>query len=85
MSSGTSSSGPKMNRTVAFTDSAASGRSSSSRAATALTAFEGHKAVGEDEVRRVALLALRHRLRKDPLETQDDEAKIERALSEVLG
>jgi magnesium chelatase subunit I len=56
-----------------------------SRAATALTAFEGHKAVGEDEVRRVALLALRHRLRKDPLETQDDEAKIERALSEVLG
>ncbi|MFP4437484.1 MAG: magnesium chelatase ATPase subunit I [Chloroflexaceae bacterium] len=56
-----------------------------SRAATALTAFEGHKAVGEDEVRRVALLALRHRLRKDPLETQDDEAKIERALNEVLG
>ncbi len=56
-----------------------------SRAATALTAFEGHKAVGEDEVRRVTLLALRHRLRKDPLETQDDEAKIERVLSEVLG
>jgi len=56
-----------------------------SRAATALTAFEGHKAVGEDEVRRVALLALRHRLRKDPLETQDDEAKIERALNEVIG
>jgi len=56
-----------------------------SRAATALTAFEGHKVVGEDEVRRVALLALRHRLRKDPLETQDDEAKIERALNEVLG
>jgi magnesium chelatase subunit I len=56
-----------------------------SRAATALAALEGHKEVREDDVRRVAVLALRHRLRKDPLETQDDEEKIERAVAEVLG
>lgn len=56
-----------------------------SRAATALAALEGHKEVREDDVRRVAVLALRHRLRKDPLETQDDDVKIERAVAEVLG
>ncbi|NJN66036.1 MAG: magnesium chelatase ATPase subunit I [Chloroflexaceae bacterium] len=56
-----------------------------SRAATALAAFENHKEVRLDDVRRVAMLSLRHRLRKDPLETQDDEVKIEEALKEVLG
>ncbi len=56
-----------------------------SRAATALAAFEGRKEVREDDIRRVAMLALRHRLRKDPLETQDDEVKIEQALNDVLG
>lgn len=56
-----------------------------SRTATALAAFEGRTEVKDDDVRRVALLALRHRLRKDPLETQDDEVKIEQALVEVLG
>lgn len=55
-----------------------------SRAATALAAFENHAEVRLDDVRRVAVLALRHRLRKDPLETQDDEAKIEEAMAEVL-
>lgn len=55
------------------------------RAATALAAFENHQEVRLDDVRRVAMLSLRHRLRKDPLETQDDEVKIEEALNEVLG
>lgn len=55
-----------------------------SRTATALAALEGHKVVREDDVRRVAVLALRHRLRKDPLETQDDDVKIERVVAEVL-
>jgi magnesium chelatase subunit I len=36
-------------------------------------------------VRRVATLALRHRLRKDPLEVQEDEVKIEQVLNEVFG
>jgi magnesium chelatase subunit I len=56
-----------------------------SRAATALAAFEGDAEVSGDHVRRVAVLALRHRLRKDPLETQADEVKIERTLDEVFG
>lgn len=55
-----------------------------SRAATSLAAFEGHNEVRPDDVRRVTVLALRHRLRKDPLETQDDEDKIARAVDEVL-
>lgn len=55
-----------------------------SRTATALAAFEGHDEVCLDDVRRIATLALRHRLRKDPLETQDDATRIERVVDEVL-
>jgi magnesium chelatase subunit I len=55
-----------------------------SRAATSLAALEGHPEVRLEDVRRIATLALRHRLRKDPLETQDDAARIERAVAEVL-
>jgi magnesium chelatase subunit I len=55
-----------------------------SRTATALAAFEGHEEVRVEDVRRIATLALRHRLRKDPLETQDDATRIERAVAEVL-
>jgi magnesium chelatase subunit I len=56
-----------------------------SRAATAMAALENHKEVQLSDVRRVAMLALRHRLRKDPLETQDDDVRIESAVAEVLG
>ncbi|WP_129632224.1 magnesium chelatase ATPase subunit I [Candidatus Oscillochloris fontis] len=55
-----------------------------SRTATALAAVEGHNEVKLEDVRRIAILALRHRLRKDPLETQDDAVRIERAVEEVL-
>ncbi|NCC32379.1 MAG: magnesium chelatase ATPase subunit I, partial [Chloroflexia bacterium] len=55
-----------------------------SRAASSLAAFEGHNEVRIEDVRRIANLALRHRLRKDPLETQDDSVRIERAVEEVL-
>jgi magnesium chelatase subunit I len=55
-----------------------------SRTATALAALEGHSEVRSEDVARIAVLALRHRLRKDPLETQDDAVKIERAVAEVL-
>lgn len=55
-----------------------------SRAATALAALENHAEVKLEDVRRIAILALRHRLRKDPLETQDDAVRIERAVEEVL-
>jgi magnesium chelatase subunit I len=56
-----------------------------SRAAASLAALDGKSEVGVEQIRRVALLALRHRLRKDPLETQDDETKIENAVRDVLG
>ena len=55
-----------------------------SRAATSLAAIEGHDEVRLEDVRRITILSLRHRLRKDPLETQDDAARIERAVEEVL-
>ncbi|NJP04704.1 MAG: magnesium chelatase ATPase subunit I [Chloroflexaceae bacterium] len=55
-----------------------------SRTATSLAAFENHKEVELEDVRRVAVLSLRHRLRKDPLETQDDDVKIEQAVDEIL-
>ncbi len=55
-----------------------------SRAATALAAFDGDDTVTDAHVRAVALLALRHRLRKDPLEMQDDTVRIEQVLDEVL-
>jgi magnesium chelatase subunit I len=56
-----------------------------SRAATALAAFEGRGAATPGDVARVATLSLRHRLRKDPLETSGDDARIDRAVAEVIG
>jgi len=55
-----------------------------SRAAAALAALEGHTEVATNDVRRVAVLALRHRLRKDPLEQVESEPRIEQALAEIL-
>jgi magnesium chelatase subunit I len=56
-----------------------------SRAATALAAYEGRAEVAADDVRRVAVLALRHRLRKDPLESVEAEPRIEQAVAETFG
>jgi len=36
-----------------------------------------------DNVWLVAVLALRHRLRKDPLESSGDEVRIERAIADI--
>ncbi|ASQ90235.1 magnesium chelatase ATPase subunit I [Prosthecochloris sp. GSB1] len=55
------------------------------RTAHAFAAFRGEKEVTMDHVREIAGLALRHRLRKDPLETLDAGEKIERELAKVLG
>ncbi|NJK82014.1 MAG: magnesium chelatase ATPase subunit I [Chloroflexaceae bacterium] len=55
-----------------------------SRAATALAAFEKRETVTAADVRRVAVLALRHRLRKDPLEMQDDDERIRQVVDDVL-
>ena len=53
------------------------------RAARALAAFEGRAKVEFNDVRRVAVMSLRHRLRKDPLERIDSGALIEQALEDI--
>ena len=55
------------------------------RAAKALAALEGRKEVRIDDIRRVITLCLRHRLRKDPLETIDSGYKVQKAFSRVFG
>ena len=53
------------------------------RAARALAALDGIKAVTAALVRSVAPMALRHRLRRDPLDEAGSTARIERALAEA--
>ncbi|MGK7946597.1 MAG: magnesium chelatase ATPase subunit I, partial [Microcystaceae cyanobacterium] len=55
------------------------------RAAKALAAFEGRTEVTVDDIRRVITLCLRHRLRKDPLESIDSGYKVQKAFSRVFG
>lgn len=55
------------------------------RAAKALTAFEGRTEVTIDDIRRVITLCLRHRLRKDPLESIDSGYKVEKVFGRVFG
>jgi magnesium chelatase subunit D len=54
------------------------------RAARALAAFEGRKSVSAEDVRRVATMALRHRLRRDPLDQTGSSARIEQQLDKQL-
>lgn len=54
------------------------------RSARALAAFDNRDRVTFDDVRAVSVLSLRHRLRKDPLESIDSGARIDRALDEIL-
>jgi magnesium chelatase subunit I len=55
------------------------------RAAKAIAAFEGRTTVTPDDIRRVIVLCLRHRLRKDPLESIDSGYKVEKVFSRVFG
>ncbi|GBF80699.1 magnesium chelatase ATPase subunit I [Aphanothece sacrum] len=55
------------------------------RAAKALAAFEGRTEVTVDDIRRTMVLCLRHRLRKDPLETIDSGYKVAKAFNRVFG
>ena len=55
------------------------------RAARALAAFEGAEMVTRDHVRRIAAPALRHRLRRDPLDEAASGTRVNRVVEEVLG
>ncbi|WP_375506981.1 magnesium chelatase ATPase subunit I [uncultured Nostoc sp.] len=57
----------------------------SNRAAKALTAYEGRTEVTIDDIHRVITLSLRHRLRKDPLESIDSGYKVAKVFSRVFG
>jgi len=54
------------------------------RAARALAAFEGRLTASANDVERVALMSLRHRLRRDALETVESGARIEEALRQMF-
>ena len=54
------------------------------RAARALAAFDGRREATAQDVRRVAMMSLRHRLRRDPLEQTDGGAQIEQALQNLF-
>ncbi|CAN5805391.1 magnesium chelatase ATPase subunit I [soil metagenome] len=55
------------------------------RAAKALAAYEGRVEVTLEDVQRVIALCLRHRLRKDPLESIDSGYKVEKTFSKTFG
>ena len=55
------------------------------RAATALAAYEGRTEVTLEDIQRVVALCLRHRLRKDPLESIDSGFKVEKVFSKIFG
>jgi magnesium chelatase subunit I len=55
------------------------------RAARALASLEGEDTVRSSHLRRLAPMALRHRLRRDPLDEAGSTVRVERALCELFG
>lgn len=55
------------------------------RAARALAGLAGAPAVGDQHLREVAAAALRHRLRRNPLDDAGSSVRVERAVCELLG
>lgn len=55
------------------------------RAAKAIAALEERTEVTIDDIRRVIVLCLRHRLRKDPLESIDSGYKVTKSVARVFG
>ena len=54
------------------------------RSLRAVAALAGRKQVEVDDLRRVAPLVLRHRLRRNPLDDTGSDARVQRALQEVV-
>ncbi len=55
------------------------------RAARALASLDGAREIGDAQLRRVAPLALRHRLRRNPLDDAGSTVRVARALDEMFG
>ena len=55
------------------------------RASRACAALHGAKAVTPAHLKQIAVMALRHRLRRDPLDDTDSGVRVQRTLDEVLG
>jgi magnesium chelatase subunit I len=68
---------------VALTIDGHRGELTIARSSRALAAFEGRREVLDEDIGRVAVMSLRHRLRKDPLERIDSGVRIEQALSDI--
>jgi len=54
------------------------------RAARALAAFDGRRAVNENDVRAVSAMSLRHRLRRDALDETATSEQIEQAVDQIV-
>lgn len=55
------------------------------RASRALAALDGDGEVGDTHLRRIAAPALRHRLRRNPLDDTGSTVRVERAVAELFG
>ena len=54
------------------------------RTAKALAAYEGSSTLDREHLRRVAAMALSHRLRRDPLDEAGSTARVMRTVEDVL-
>jgi magnesium chelatase subunit I len=54
------------------------------RAARALASLDGETVVGDSQLRRVAPSALRHRLRRNPLDEAGSSVRVQRAIDELF-
>jgi magnesium chelatase subunit I len=55
------------------------------RAATAFAAYSGRTSLDESHLKRIAVMSLRHRLRRNPLDETGSTVRIERAVAELFG
>lgn len=54
------------------------------RAAKAYTAFQGKESITIEDIEKIIVLCLRHRLRKDPLESIDSGYKVKKVFEEIF-
>ena len=60
------------------------GELSLSKASRAYAALSGRSSVTEEHVKRVAVMSLRHRLRRDPLDDSSSDIRVTKLISELF-